>query len=110
NTEIKKLVPPDQTVARLELLHSVHVEVDGLEPGREYFYRFRAGNAQSPIGRTRTLAAPDADRAQLRVAKAGCQQWETGYYTAWRRIAEENLDFVFHHGNYIYEYVRQIAD
>src|SRR5438270_6221412 len=28
-------------VARPELGHSVHVEVDGLEPAREYWYRFR---------------------------------------------------------------------
>jgi phosphodiesterase/alkaline phosphatase D-like protein len=31
---------------------------------------------------------------------------ESGLYTAWRRIAEENLDFVFHYGDYIYEFAR----
>ena len=44
--------------------------------------------------------------AQLRFAAAGCQHWESGYYTAWRRLAEENLDFVFHYGDYIYEFAR----
>jgi alkaline phosphatase D len=43
---------------------------------------------------------------QVRFAAARCQHWESGYYTAWRRIAEENLDFVFHYGDYIYEFAR----
>ena len=34
--------------------HSLHVEVQGLEPERWYWYRFSAGDAQSPVGRTRT--------------------------------------------------------
>jgi alkaline phosphatase D len=110
DSEMKQMVRTGQAVARIELVHSVHVEVDGLEPEREYFYRFRAGNAESQIGRTRTLPAFGAEIAQLRFANAGCQQWESGYYTAWRRIAEENLDFVFHYGDYIYELGRQIAD
>ena len=38
--------------------HSVHVELTGLRPGREYFYRFRAAGYLSPIGRTRTAPAP----------------------------------------------------
>jgi alkaline phosphatase D len=88
----------------------VHVEVAGLEPARDYFYRFRAGDAESPVGRARTLPAPGADVAQLRFANAGCQGWEGGFYTAWRRIAEENFDFVFHYGDYIYEYGRYTLD
>ena len=47
-------------LARPELGHSVHVEVGGLEPGREYWYRFRAGDEISQIGRTKT--APPAGR------------------------------------------------
>ena len=33
----------------------------------------------------------------------GCQHYEDGYFTAFRRIAEEQFDFVFHTGDYIYE-------
>src|SRR5262245_18760724 len=104
--EIKQVVRSGLATARVEIAHSVHVEVEGLEPAREYFYRFRAGDAESPIGRVRTLPAPGADVAQLRFAAAGCQHWDSGYYTAWRRIAEESLDFVFHYGDYIYEFAR----
>jgi alkaline phosphatase D len=89
--------------AQRELGHSVHVEVEGLEPGRDYFYRFSSGGSDSPIGRSRTLPAPEAALSQLRFASAGCQRWQDGYYTAWRRLAEEDFDFVFHYGDYIYE-------
>jgi phosphodiesterase/alkaline phosphatase D-like protein len=41
-------------VARSELAHSVHVEVSGLRPGAECFYRFRVGRGLSPAGRTKT--------------------------------------------------------
>ncbi len=99
-----RILRSERTTAYLELAHSVHVEVEGLAPGRDYFYRFRAGGADSPIGRARTLPAPDATLPQLRFASAGCQRWEGGYYAAWRAIAEEQLDFVFHYGDYIYEY------
>ena len=91
-------------LARPELGHSVHVEVDGLQPGRPYHYRFRAGPEISPVGRTRTAPAPDAAPARLRFVNAGCQHYEHGFFTAWRHIAAEtDLDFVFHYGDFIYE-------
>jgi alkaline phosphatase D len=34
---------------------------------------------------------------------AGCQHYEQGLFTAWRHIAQEPVDFVFHYGDYIYE-------
>src|SRR5690606_28441377 len=40
---------------------------------------------------------------QLRFGVCGCNHYETGYFTGFRRIAEENFDFVFHTGDYIYE-------
>ena len=43
-----------------EFAHSVHVECGGLEPGRDYWYRFIAGGEASPIGRTRTAPARGA--------------------------------------------------
>ncbi|WP_322515641.1 alkaline phosphatase D family protein [Rhodopseudomonas palustris] len=99
-----RVLRSETAIARLELAHSVHVEVEGLSPARDYFYRFRAGDAESPIGRARTLPAPRETPAQLRFAAAGCQLWEGGFYTAWRAIADDQLDFVFHYGDYIYEH------
>lgn len=37
-------------------------------------------------------------------AFASCQQYEHGYYTAYKHMAKEKLDLVFHLGDYIYEY------
>jgi alkaline phosphatase D len=98
------LVQSGQTLAGAELAHSVHVEVSGLAPDRWYFYRFMAGDAISPVGRTRTFPEPDAVVARLRLAYASCQKWEDGYFTAWRHMREENLDAVLFLGDYIYEY------
>jgi alkaline phosphatase D len=90
-------------IARPELGHSVHVDVSGLEPGREYWYRFRAGNEVSQVGRTKTAPAAGAAVDQLRFAVCGCNHYETGYFTGFRHIADEQFDFVFHTGDYIYE-------
>ena len=92
-----------EVLARPELGFSVHAEVGGLEPDRVYHYRFLAGNAESPIGRTRTAAAAGARADRLRFAVASCQQFEHGYYTAYRHMAAEDLDLVVHLGDYIYE-------
>ena len=89
--------------ARPELGHSVHVEVNGLEPAREYWYRFRAGDEVSQTGRTKTAPAAGAAVDGLRFAVCGCNHYESGYFTGFRRIAEEDFDFVFHTGDYIYE-------
>jgi len=91
------------TVARPELGHSVHVEVDGLEPDREYWYRFRAGSEISHVGRTKTAPAPGGAVDRLRFGVCGCSHYEAGFFTAYRRIAEEGFDFVLHTGDYIYE-------
>jgi alkaline phosphatase D len=92
-------------LATPELAHTVHVEVAGLLPAREYFYRFKAGLEQSPVGRTKTAPAAGAAVSRMNFAFVSCQQYEHGYYTAYRRMAEkETLDLVVHLGDYIYEY------
>lgn len=91
--------------------HTVRVIVQGLEPDTRYFYRFRAGADVTPLtGRTRTAPAPDADRP-VRLAFASCQSYEAGWYDAWRHLVavdeaapdDEQLDFVLHLGDFIYE-------
>lgn len=83
--------------------HSVHVEVDGLEPGRAYFYRFRAEGHVSPAGRTRTAPAAGGLPQDARFAVASCANFEQGWFTAYRRLAEEEPDLVLHLGDYLYE-------
>ncbi len=99
----RTIVAKGDAIAHPELAHSVHVEVAGLQPDRPYWYRFRCGSERSLPGRAITLPLPGARKDRIRFAVAGCQHYEEGHYTAWRHIAEEPIDFVFHYGDYIYE-------
>ena len=91
-----------RATAAPELSYGVHVDVDGLEPDRWYWYRFHVGDAASPAGRLRTTPAPGA-MTPLRLAFCSCQHWEQGLYTAYEHMAQEELDLVAHLGDYIYE-------
>ena len=101
---MQKTVQQGKAMAHLELGHAVHVELAGLEPARDYFYQFTVGGERSVVGRARTLPRVGAPLAQLRFAVAGCQRYEAGFFTAYQRIAAERFDFVYHYGDYIYEY------
>jgi alkaline phosphatase D len=98
------IVAKGQAPARPEVAHTVHVEVAGLQPDRPYYYRFEAGGEESIRGRARTLPLASAAPQHLRFGVAGCQNYEDGHYTAYRYLADEDLAFVFHYGDYIYEY------
>jgi len=100
---LRRIVRAGTAAARPELGHAVHVEVEGLRADRDYHYRFALGDATTAVGRTRTAPAPDARPARLRFAFASCQHWEHGLYTAYRHMADEDLDLVVHLGDYIYE-------
>jgi alkaline phosphatase D len=90
-------------LAQADAAHSVHVEASGLRPDREYWYAFRAGDAGSPVGRTRTLPAASGAIDRLRFAFVSCQNFEMGYFTPFGHLAEQDMAFVLHLGDYIYE-------
>ena len=98
-----RIVQGGRATARPEAVHTVHVEVEGLEPAREYWYRFIAGGEASPVARTRTAPAPGRGDERLRIALASCQQYEQGWYVAHRHLASEGVDLVAFVGDYIYE-------
>lgn len=100
---MQKVVRRGSAVADPSFAHSVHVEVQGLEPARWYWYRFKAGRELSPIGRTRTAPKTGAVIDKLRFAVASCQNYQSGYYTAHGHMAGEDLDLVVFLGDYIYE-------
>lgn len=102
--KMTKVVAKGTATATPELAHAVHVEVPGLEPNRWYFYQFAGANELSPVGRTRTAPRAEDSPERLRFAFASCQHWESGYYTAYKHMVEEDLDLVAHLGDYIYEY------
>ncbi|NUS94354.1 MAG: alkaline phosphatase [Nocardia sp.] len=85
--------------------HTVKVDVGGLAPAHDYFYRFRALGETSPTGRTRTAPADSAAPARLRFGVVSCANWEAGYFAAYRHLAaRDDLDAVIHLGDYLYEY------
>jgi alkaline phosphatase D len=100
---MKKIVRSGKWTARPETAHTVRREVGGLLPGRWYWYRFHALGFESMIGRTRTAPAATESPDALKFAVACCQNYQHGYYTAYRHMAAEDLDLVLHIGDYIYE-------
>lgn len=102
----RTLVRRGTAVADRQWGHSVHVEIDGLDPGREYWYRFKAGPYLSPVGRARTAPHPLSLGTGLTMAFVSCAQYEHGHFTAYRRLAEDEPDLVLHLGDYQYEYAR----
>lgn len=100
----RRIVRQGDVLARPEMGHSVHVELAGLQPSRPYHYRFFTGSEASPHGIARTAPAISAQVDRVRIALAGCQNYEQGLYTAYRHLAQEDaVDAVFHYGDYIYE-------
>jgi alkaline phosphatase D len=87
--------------------------VGGLKPSRTYWYRFTDADGNgSRIGRTRTAPRPD-DRRPVNFAFVSCQDVNEGTLNAYRRLIFEDeraapadqLDFVHHLGDFIYEVV-----
>jgi alkaline phosphatase D len=82
--------------------HSVHVDVQDLPAGREWFYRFRIGRFSSTTGRAWTAPTREPE-APLRIGMMSCQHYEQGYYHAYRHLTEAGVDLVLHLGDYLYE-------
>ena len=99
----KSVVTSGTAQALPQLGHSVHVELQGLQPHRWYFYRFHAGNETSPVGRTRTTPSLDTMPRKLRFAFTSCQHYESGYFNGYPHMRNEDLDLIVHLGDYIYE-------
>ncbi|MHC1558618.1 alkaline phosphatase D family protein [Actinomycetospora sp. C-140] len=99
----RRVVARGSAVARPEEAHTVHVEVSGLRPAADHWYRFRAGPQISPVGRTRTAPAPGARVDRFAIATASCQCRPDGFYTAYAAMARDDLDLVAFLGDYIYE-------
>jgi phosphodiesterase/alkaline phosphatase D-like protein len=78
---------------------------DGLQPGRDYWYRFHFGDATSETGRTRTL--PEAGVDRFTIAAFSCSNYPAGFFNAYRAAADRgDIDLVVHLGDYLYEYGR----
>lgn len=94
-----------ELAARPDYDHTVRAKLTGLAPATRYHYRFRAGADLSPVGQARTAPAPGSTPAQLRFAWMTCQDWSVNHWAAMGLMANEELDFIVHLGDYVYETV-----
>lgn len=85
--------------------HTVKIDVTGLQPSTRYFYRFNALGVFSPTGQALTAPAAGSNPSSVRFGLVSCSNFEAGYFSAYRHLAgREDLDFILHVGDYIYEY------
>lgn len=85
--------------------YTVAVEVNGLNPHTDYYYRFSDGELNySRVGATRT--APINSDNSLHIAVVSCSSVFSGYFNAYRHLANDaSIDAVLHLGDYIYDFV-----
>ncbi len=92
---------------------TARVLIAGLEPARTYWYRFTDADGNgSRVGRTATAPLPNDSRT-VNFAFVSCQDLNEGKLNGYRRMiyederapAGEQLDFVLHLGDFIYEVV-----
>lgn len=88
---------------------TVKVDVTGLQPGQEYFYRFMLGMdggpgsqlRYSPQGRGKTLPL---QAEQVKLAVFSCSNYPAGFFNVYADACGQEVDAALHLGDYIYEY------
>jgi alkaline phosphatase D len=99
------LLVNDSLTALPEWDYTLRNKVTGLAAATTYYYRFTVGGKSSPVGRTRTAPAPGTPLSQLRFAFVSCQDWSVNHWAGMEELAAQDLDFIVHLGDYIYETV-----
>ena len=93
--------PPDNYTIRVEL------DYDAIDHDSVYYYRFIYRGVRSNTGRCRTLPAEDSEPESVQFGVLNCQDYQNGYFGAMAHLAEADVDFVLHLGDYIYEHVAE---
>ena len=94
NENMTQIVRSGEYIATSQLAHSVHVEVNGLQPDHEYYYRFQVGLECSPVGKTRTFPHPGSLPRKCTFAFASCQHYETGFFTAFEHMGQYSTRYM----------------
>ncbi|KTE14024.1 alkaline phosphatase D family protein [Sphingopyxis sp. H115] len=104
NADFAKIAAAGSVSAKGDRDHTAKIVIDGLEPGRWYYYRFVAPDGtKSAIGRTRTL--PAGPTSAFTIALFSCSNLPFGWFNAYAHAAARNdIDLVAHVGDYLYEY------
>ncbi|MGW5862519.1 alkaline phosphatase D family protein [Streptomyces sp. NPDC055239] len=104
DARFRRIARRGSVIAHPEFNHSARVEVGNLDAGRTYYFRFKTGKWISETGRTRTAPALGGKVSSLTLAAVSCQAYHDGYFTAYKHLAQDDVDVVFHLGDYLYEY------
>ena len=83
--------------------YTVKIDIQNLEAGTYYYYRFSSNQTTSSIGKMKTL--PVGSVESVKMAVFSCANYTNGYFNAYMEASKiENLDVSLHLGDYIYEY------
>lgn len=103
--ELRHVVRRGRVRTRAENDHVAKIDVRGLSWGQDYWYGFEYAGEQSPVGHFRTAPAHWEDPDNLRFGHVSCSNYAHGSFAAYQHLADrDDLDFVLHVGDYIYEY------
>ena len=105
NADFSTLVVDSTLNALPDWDYTLRNKVTGLMAGTTYYYRFIAGSQTSPVGRTKTAPAAGTPLSQLKFAFITCQDWSVNHWAGMEELVSEDLDFIVHMGDYIYETV-----
>ncbi len=91
------------TVVNSETDFTLKVDVKGLKPATQYFYRFSGKGFNSEVGTTKTL--PEKSVEQVNFIVCSCANFPAGFFNAYDAASKhKNIDAVLHLGDYLYEY------
>ncbi len=102
-----QLVVEQEFIALASADNCLKIRVTELDAGQHYYYRFvyqKEGTSYlSNNGRTKTAASADSDTT-VKFAYVSCQDYIGRYYNSYLSVLDnDDLDFVVHLGDYIYE-------
>ena len=97
-----QVVSSGQVQATAAAGFTAKVDATGLAAGQSYFYRFREGSNNSPVGRTRTL--PASGVGSVKMAVFSCANYPAGFFHAYSEAVNQGAEYAVHLGDYIYEY------
>jgi len=101
--EFSERVAADTYQAGPDRDFTLKVDLEGLQPGTAYYYRFYAMDRVSPIGRTRT--APEGATPRVRLGVYSCASLAHGWMHGLAELGQRaDLDAIVCLGDYIYEY------
>ncbi len=105
DSNFTRIVKQGVTQARKEEYFTVKILVNGLKSNSFYYYRFYALGKYSQFGLLRTMPSEKDSVRELKIAVITGSNYNAGYFNVYREIAKrKDIDFVFHTGDYIYEY------